>query len=100
MDLRTACRAADGGTRLRLRVAPRAKRTGIAGLHAEHVKVRLAAPPVDGKANDLLLSWLADALSVPGTDLRLCRGHRSRDKEVAIAGLSPDEVSRRLAAHI
>lgn len=69
---------------LAVSVAPNAKRTGADGLHDGALRVRLAAPPVDGKANDTLLAWLADELSLPKRQLELVRGQTARRKWVAI----------------
>ena len=75
----------DGAVRLSLAVTPNAKRTACDGLHDGALRVRLAAPPVDGKANAALLSWLADELRCPKRDLTLLRGEASRRKQVQVA---------------
>jgi len=69
---------------LALRVQPRASRDELAGPHGERFRVRLTAPPVDGKANAHLLRFLADCFDVPAADVRLERGENSRDKQVRI----------------
>jgi len=84
-------RSADGRTlTLALHVQPGAKRTGAAGLHGESLKVRLAAPPVEGKANEALIAWLAQEFGVPARQVRLLRGEKSREKVVEISGSSCD----------
>ena len=70
---------------LTLHVQPGAKRTEVAGTHGDALKVRLAAPPVDGKANAELLRFLADAFGVPLRHATLVRGETSRQKVVRIA---------------
>lgn len=80
------------GCVLALAVAPQAKRTGADGLHDGALRVRLAAPPVDGKANAMLLAWLADELGCPRRDLSLLRGDTARRKWVEIA-LPPAQVA-------
>jgi uncharacterized protein len=70
---------------LSLHVQPGAKRTGIDGTYGEALKVRLAAPPVDGKANAELRRYLADAFGVPVAAVTLVRGETSRQKTVRIA---------------
>jgi len=70
---------------LDLSVQPGAKHTGIDGLHDGALRVRLAAPPVDGKANSQLLAWLAQELHCPKRDLQLLRGEASRRKQVQVA---------------
>ncbi len=69
---------------LHLAVVPGAKRTGADGLHDGCLRVRLAAPPVDGKANEALLAWLAGELGLAKRQLRLLRGETSRRKQVAL----------------
>jgi uncharacterized protein (TIGR00251 family) len=69
---------------LNLHVQPGAKRTEIAGTHGEALKIRLAAPPVEGRANAALLRWLADAFGVPQRAVSLVRGETSRQKTVRI----------------
>ncbi len=71
-------------TRLELSVVPNAKRTAVDGLHDGALRVRLAAPPVDGKANDALLRWLAAELGVPRRGLELVRGTSARRKAVEV----------------
>lgn len=82
-------RSEDGATlTLRLHVQPGAKRTEFAGIHGDgaeaRAKLRLAAPPVDGKANAALVAFLADAFGVPGRAVTLVRGEASRQKTVRI----------------
>ena len=84
------------GTRLCLRVQPRASRDEIVGIAGEVIRVRLMAPPVDGAANDALLRFLAARLEIPRSALTLVSGHTARTKVVALAGVSPEEVGRRL----
>jgi hypothetical protein len=88
--------AAGDGTRLALRVQPRASRSEVAGRHGEALKVRLAAQPVDGAANEALVRFLAEALQVPRAAVTLVAGPVSRSKVVQVAGLAPDDVARRL----
>jgi hypothetical protein len=69
---------------LTLHVQPGAKRTEVAGTHGNALKIRLAAPPVDGKANAELLRFLAGAFGVPRRAVTLLRGEMSRQKTVRI----------------
>lgn len=78
------CRAEGDALVLTLHVQPGAKRTEAAGTHGGALKLRLAAPPVDGKANDALLRFLADAYGVPLRQVTLLRGAAARDKCVRI----------------
>jgi uncharacterized protein (TIGR00251 family) len=84
------------GVRLRIHVQPRATRSEIVALHGDALKIRLAAPPVDGAANDALVLFLSQQLDVPRSALTLLSGHSSRSKVVAITGMSVDQVRHRL----
>jgi uncharacterized protein (TIGR00251 family) len=79
---------------LTLHVQPGAKRTEVAGVHGNALKIRLAAPPVDGKANAELRRFLADAFGVPQRSVTLVRGETSRQKMVRIEApsLRPDRA--------
>jgi len=76
--------ARPGGCRLDVSVSPNARRTAADGLHDGALRVRLAAPPVDGKANAQLLGWLAGELGCPKRAVTLLRGDTSRRKQVQI----------------
>jgi uncharacterized protein (TIGR00251 family) len=84
-------------TRLQLRVSPGAARSAVVGRHGAAWKVRVAAAPEAGKANEALVRLLADTLAVPLRNVEIVSGHGSRDKTVALAGLDTDEIERRLA---
>jgi hypothetical protein len=81
-----------GGVTLAVAVVPNARRTGVDGVHDGALRVRLAAPPVDGKANELLVAWLSDALKAPRRAVRIARGALSRRKAVEI-DLAPEVVA-------
>lgn len=82
---------------LKLHVVPGAKKTAVAGLHGDRLKVKVAAPPEKGRANDELLAFLARTLGVPLQALHLTSGAAGRAKVVAVHDLSPDLKSRLLA---
>lgn len=82
--------------RLAVRVIPRAKKTAVAGRRGDAWVVRLASPPVDGAANVELIRALSDWLSLPRRAVSLVQGDRSRDKIVAIEGLTEAAVLARL----
>ncbi len=81
--------------RVVVHVQPRARRTEVAGLHGDAVKVRLAAPPVDGAANEELVRFVAEALGVARSAVRVAAGAASRRKTVEVEGVE-GEVARRL----
>jgi uncharacterized protein (TIGR00251 family) len=85
-----------GGAKLTVRAQPRASRSEIAGAHGNALKIRLAAPPVDGAANDELLRLLAKVLGIPRSRIEVSRGLSSRSKVILIHGLGPEEVRSRL----
>jgi uncharacterized protein YggU (UPF0235/DUF167 family) len=78
-------------------VIPGAGKPGIVGRYGEAWKLRVAARPERGKANDATISLLADSLGLAATDVRLVSGHGSRDKTVEVSGLTTEEAERRLA---
>lgn len=79
---------------LTLHVQPGAKHSNIAGLHGDALKIRLAAPPIEGRANEALLKYLAELFAVPLRQLELKQGAQSRHKVVAISGSArnPEEL--------
>jgi uncharacterized protein (TIGR00251 family) len=81
---------------LRLTAVPGAQRTQVVGLYGDRLKVRLAAPPEKGAANRELIAFLAKALDLPKSSLKLTGGAQSRTKVVAVYDLSPD-LGERLA---
>jgi uncharacterized protein (TIGR00251 family) len=85
-------------TRVRVRVASGSARAGIVGRHGEAWKVRVAAPPERGRANEAVLRLLAETLRVPREAVTLVSGHGARDKIVELAGLGPAQIERRLSA--
>jgi uncharacterized protein (TIGR00251 family) len=84
--------------RVRLRVSPGATRPGVVGRHGEAWKVRVAAPPEGGRANDAVVRLLADTLSLSDDAVKLVSGHRGRDKIVELAGLGRSQIERRLTS--
>lgn len=83
-----------GGVVLSLHIQPNAKRTEFAGRHGEAMKLRLAAPPVDGKANAALCAFLAEFCGVSKAAVDLVSGETSRAKRVRVAGLTPEALAR------
>jgi uncharacterized protein (TIGR00251 family) len=77
-------------------VIPRAKRTAVDGERGGAILIRLAAPPVDGVANDALVAFLAEVLGVPRRQITVVAGARSRNKRIEIVGLAEPAVRERL----
>lgn len=79
-----------------VRVIPRSPRTRVDGVRGGAILIRLAAPPVEGAANDALVSFVSDALDLPRRSVRIASGEKSRDKRLAITGMDRDVAIARL----
>jgi hypothetical protein len=86
----------EDGCTLAVRVRPGAKKNDIAGIHAGAVKISLTAPPVDDRANELLIEFLAELLRIPRARISLLTGATSRMKRLRITGKSAAEVQAAL----
>jgi uncharacterized protein (TIGR00251 family) len=75
-----------GGIVLTLHVQPGAKRSEVSGLHGDALKIRLAAPPIEGRANEALVRFIAERFAVPLRNVELLRGAQSRHKMVKVTG--------------
>jgi uncharacterized protein len=82
---------------LAVRVIPRSPKSAISGRRGDAIVIRLAAPPVDGAANDALVHYLARLFDRPNRDVSILSGEKSRDKRVKIDGLSDAEGAERLS---
>jgi len=78
-------RAPDGRLLIDVHAQPGAKRTEVAGTHAEALKIRVAAPPLEDRANEALIAFIAERLGVARRDVTLVSGARSRSKRFAVA---------------
>lgn len=87
-------------SRLRVRVQPGAKRNELLGIFEGVLRVKLAAQPIEGKANRALIAMLGDMLHVPKSRIRVILGQVARDKVVEVDGLDQDEVIARLRGHL
>lgn len=85
----------EGRLTLTLHIQPGAKKTEVAGLHGDALKIRLAAPPVDGKANSTLIAFLAELFELPKSAVELCSGQTSRRKVVALGPLDAKNREKR-----
>jgi len=86
----------DDAVVLHVHVQPGAGRGAVVGRHGESLKVRVAAPPVEGRANDAAVALLAEALEVNARDVELVSGARSRVKRFRIKGVTAEEVEVQL----
>ena len=87
---------AGGGVRIAVQVSPNAKRSEVLGVVDDALKIKLQAQPIDGKANEALVKYLAGALKVARSSVAITHGHTSKRKllEIASAALTPDAVER------
>jgi uncharacterized protein len=85
-------------TRVRLRVSPGANSAHVVGRHGEAWKVRVAAPPEGGRANEAVVRLLAETLSLPRDAVTLVSGHGARNKIVQLTGLDSTQIERRLSS--
>ncbi len=81
------------GVRLRVHVVPRASKSEVAGLQGDALKIRLQAPPVDGKANQALCEFVAKSVGVPKRQVQLAAGETSREKSLLLSGVSLEQVA-------
>jgi hypothetical protein len=88
----TLIRDVAGGVELDVRVIPRARKTTLDGVRDAALLVRVAAPPLDGAANDAVIDYFAGILRVPRRAVRLVSGERGRKKRIAIDGVNADRV--------
>ncbi len=86
------------GVIISIHASPRASKTAVQGLHGDSLKIRLNAPPVDGKANGILIEFLADTLGIPERQVTIVGGETSRQKRVLVRGLTVAQVQSRLSA--
>lgn len=91
------CSVVRQGVRLAVQVAPNAKQSDVIGLQDDMLKIRLHAQPVDGKANEALIRYIADMLDVPKSAVQITHGHTNKRKIVEITATHLDaEAVRRL----
>ena len=94
-------RGSDEGALLTLRVSPSAKKSSVEGAYGDHaLKLRIAATPVDGKANAETEKFLAKQFGLPRSEVSVVRGASSQDKVVLLRDIEPEKVSGILAAEV
>jgi len=84
------------GAQFALRVQPRSSRNAIVGLVGDAVKLAITAPPVDGKANQAAIDFLAELFRVPKSSVTIVSGETGRNKLIAVRGLSAEKVRKAL----
>lgn len=95
-DICTFAEDVDDGCTLAVRVRPGAKKNDVAGIHAGAVKISLTAPPVDGRANEELVGFIAELLRIPRARIAILTGATSPMKRLRITGKSASEVQAAL----
>jgi uncharacterized protein (TIGR00251 family) len=81
------------GAAITVKVTPRARSTGVAGVMDDGtIKIKVAAPPVDGAANAALVEFLSEALGLPRKQIDIVAGETSERKLISLVGISPEEV--------
>jgi uncharacterized protein (TIGR00251 family) len=87
------------GATFSIKIHPRARKNAITGELGDVIKLSLTAPPVEGRANDACIEFLANLLNVPRSSVTIASGQKSRMKVVRIAGISADELREKLRSH-
>lgn len=93
---RTWCSPLPGGVRLAVQIQPNARKTEVVGLLDDALKIKLAAQPIEGKANEALVKWLAGALGVPRSAVTLTHGQTNKKKLLEVSGVTLEDVERLL----
>jgi len=84
------------GAAFAVKIHPRAKKNAITGEVGDALKLALTAPPIDGRANDACIEFLANLLKVPRSSVTIASGQTSRRKVIRVKGLSAEELRKRL----
>ena len=89
------------GSAIAVRVTPRASRNKIVEMLADGtIKVHIAAPPVDGEANEALIRFMAEVLNVPKSRLEIVAGQSGRDKLISVLDMDAETVQQRITAYL
>jgi len=88
------------GASFAIKIHPRAKKNAITGELGDVLKLAVTAPPIDSRANEACIEFLANLLDVPRSSVTIASGESSRRKVIRVAGLSADEVRRRLSGSL
>jgi uncharacterized protein (TIGR00251 family) len=87
------------GATFSIKIHPRARKNAITGVLGDALKLSLTAPPVEGRANDACVEFLANLLNLPRSSVTIASGQNSRKKVIRILGVSADELRERLRSH-
>jgi len=85
-------RESNGALTFSVKVVPRARKNQIAGMAGDAFKIRLNAPPVEGKANDALIGFLAEELGISRAQIEIAAGHSTRHKVVRVRGVTAGQI--------
>ncbi|MEA2084598.1 MAG: DUF167 family protein [Thermodesulfobacteriota bacterium] len=84
----------NGKISLSVHVQPKAAHNRIDGLHGDRIKLRITAPPVDGKANTAVIGFVAKLFNIPKSAVFIKSGKQSRDKKLSLSGISMDKARK------
>jgi uncharacterized protein (TIGR00251 family) len=93
----TSIRDTPGGATFQVKVQPRSKKNAIIGEVGEGLKLALTAPPIEGRANEACIAFLAELLNVPRSSVTIAIGQGSRNKVIRVAGMTAKQVEERLS---
>jgi uncharacterized protein (TIGR00251 family) len=86
-----------GGATFQVKVHPRARKNAITGEVGDALKLALTAPPIEGRANDACIEFLAEFLNVPRSSVTITAGESSRNKVIRVSGMSAAQIEERLS---
>ena len=90
----------NGGVKLHLFIQPKSSKNEIVGVHDGKLKIKITAPPVDGKANAELVEFLSDIFDIPKRQIDITKGDTGRNKTVIIVGVSREFIEEKLATKL
>jgi uncharacterized protein (TIGR00251 family) len=85
---------------LKVHLQPKASRNEIVGPYRDGIKVKVTAPPIEGKANEALILFLAKEFGISISSIKILKGHQSREKTLRISGTLDQELVRKISKHI
>jgi len=92
--------SANGGSRLKVYIQPRASANKVCGRHGDAIKIRITAPPVDGKANGMVIKFIAKLLKIPKSAVAVTAGQQSRSKTLTLQDIPPSKVESLLKPYL